>query len=418
MNEKTAEIEKVLTIYSSTTGINCRAIRVKDMDFLRCAEGELTPDFCHTVCNYPDSRVDCHNAYLYAARQAEKLGDAYIYFCPYGLVNWSVPVLNDKKMEFFLVGGPTLIHPVDDLLLEDIFKQNPLLKKEEKTIRRKLEEIPYADPVKTRYLAELLMCLSESYQNTASLIERRKKDSINAYLNESIQELKEKEKRADKGEINSERYPIELERELISEVRAGNKEKASRLLNSLLGYIYFKHGDFVIIRAKTIELMAVLARAAIEIGADLQIIFGLEYMLYDKLRQVEDLNQLSEYLSEILERFIESTFVIRKAQNSDIIFKAMNYIRNNYYKQDINLNEVAGEVGLSVSYFSKLFKEETGLSYSEYLNKVRLAAAKELLNKDISIAETAYTVGFNDQSYFSRVFKKSEGISPGKYKRG
>lgn len=198
-------------------------------------------------------------------------------------------------------------------------------------------------------------------------------------------------------------------------VKTADKEGAARILNKLLGHVYFSNKDFSIVKARTIELLGVLSRAAIEVGADLEIIFGLKYMLYDKLTQVEDINELSEYLSRILERFIESTFIIRKAKNSDIIYKAMNYIRRNYDKSNMSLSEVAEEIGLSVSYFSKLFKEETGLSYSEYLNKVRIAASRELLKKGIPIVEVAHKVGFSDQSYFSRVFKKMEGVSPGKY---
>lgn len=415
MTEYIQEIEKIINIYYNTTNINCRVYRVHDMEYTGCTECEQTPDFCRFVYNYKKSRYDCNNSYLYAARQAEKLGDSYIYFCPYGLVNWSVPIFIDNQIEYFLVGGPILLHHVDELLLEDIFKQNSLLRKHIGLIKNKLKEIPYADPVKTRYLAKLLMCLAESEQKSLILEDRRKKNFFSSYLGESIQELKEKKQREGVFNKKPESYPIELERRLISKIKTADKEGAIRILNKLLGHIYFNNKDFVIVKARTIELMAVLGRVAIEIGADLEIIFGLEYMLHNKLRQVEDINDLSECLSKILERFIESTFIIRKAKNIDIIYKAMNYIRSNYYNKDISLSVVAREVGLSVSYFSKLFKEETGLSYSVYLNKVRVCVSKELLKKNIPIVEVASTVGFNDQSYFSRVFKKIEGISPGKY---
>jgi len=201
-------------------------------------------------------------------------------------------------------------------------------------------------------------------------------------------------------------------------VKSGYSKESRRILNQLLGYIYFNNGNnFTILKMRTIELMALLARAAIEVGADLEIIFGLKYMLYEKLSKVNDINDLSECLTKILDRFIESTFIIKNAQNRDIIYKAVSFIKNNFHNKNISLNDVANEIGLSTSYFSKLFKEELGLSYIDYLNKVRIDASKELLKRDYSLAEIAQRVGFSDQSYFSKVFKKIEGISPGRWRK-
>jgi two-component system response regulator YesN len=64
------------------------------------------------------------------------------------------------------------------------------------------------------------------------------------------------------------------------------------------------------------------------------------------------------------------------------------------------------------------FKRESGLSFSEYLNKVRIEKAKELLkDPKFNITEVAFEVGYEDSQYFCRIFKKSEGISPRQYQR-
>ena len=83
----------------------------------------------------------------------------------------------------------------------------------------------------------------------------------------------------------------------------------------------------------------------------------------------------------------------------------------------ISLNELAALAGFSVSYLSKIFKEETQKSISAYINYVRIENAKKLLTTtDISLVDLAYIVGFEEQSYFTKVFKKLEGIAPGKYR--
>lgn len=407
------QIREILNVYYHSTGITCRAIKTKDMMMIDCPDQTRIPSFCNLVHSCEKGKDDCYKSYLYGGRQAEKLGEYYIYFCPYGLINWAVPIIKNKQMEYFAVGGPTLMHPVDDLLLENIYKYNPSLKENSNDIKKALNKLPYVDPVRTRYLADLLMRIIKSNEDSNSFQEKKKNNSVGAHLAETIHDLKVK---SSFRKVNN-LYPIEKENELISRVKSGDNDGARLILNQILGHIYFNNGNkFDIVKAKSIELMAVLSRAAIEIGADLEIIFGLEYMLYEDLNDVKDINELSEGLTKILDRFIEATFIISNVKNNDIIYKAMNYIRNSYFNKNITLNHVADEVGLSTSYFSKLFKDKLGMSYTDYLNKVRIAASKELLKKDIPIIEIAQTVGFNDQSYFSKVFKKVEGVSPGNYK--
>ena len=72
---------------------------------------------------------------------------------------------------------------------------------------------------------------------------------------------------------------------------------------------------------------------------------------------------------------------------------------------------------LHPSYFSTVFKNSTGLSFKEYLNKVRIEESKILLlNTDFSIIDIAIAVGFEDQSYFSKVFKKYTGTTPKQFR--
>ena len=84
----------------------------------------------------------------------------------------------------------------------------------------------------------------------------------------------------------------------------------------------------------------------------------------------------------------------------------------------ISLNELAGIMHISVSYLSKIFKEETGMSISGFINSVRVDSAKQFLLDDrVSLIEAAYLSGFEDQSYFTKVFKKLTGQTPGIYRR-
>ena len=94
----------------------------------------------------------------------------------------------------------------------------------------------------------------------------------------------------------------------------------------------------------------------------------------------------------------------------------MLYIQENYNK-DISLDDVSGIVNISPYYFSKIFKEETGENFIEYVTKVRIEKAKEFLAQpDISIKEAGIRSGSTDPNYFSRIFKKQTDMTPSEYK--
>lgn len=106
----------------------------------------------------------------------------------------------------------------------------------------------------------------------------------------------------------------------------------------------------------------------------------------------------------------------REKEAVSIIEKAKSYIRDNY-KKDISLDEVSREVDISPYYFSKLFKQETGGNFIEYLTEVRLRNARELLkDSGLSIKEICAESGYSDPNYFSRIFKKYEGVTPSEFR--
>ncbi len=99
-----------------------------------------------------------------------------------------------------------------------------------------------------------------------------------------------------------------------------------------------------------------------------------------------------------------------------IVSLSVEYINQNYDK-NINLNDVAAAVNYSRSHFSFLFKTVMGQTFIEYLNRIRIEKATELLqSSNLSITDISYTVGFNTITNFNKNFKHYIGITPKAYK--
>jgi len=99
-----------------------------------------------------------------------------------------------------------------------------------------------------------------------------------------------------------------------------------------------------------------------------------------------------------------------------MITRAKKFIKNNQ-ASDISLGQVAKAVNTSTFYFCKMFKKATGVNFTEYLSRVRLEKAKNLLlNPNLRVSEIAYEVGFQSLTHFNRVFKKIVGQSPTTYR--
>ena len=109
----------------------------------------------------------------------------------------------------------------------------------------------------------------------------------------------------------------------------------------------------------------------------------------------------------------------KKSRFQPFVLLALKYIDKNYLYPELSLEEVAQEIEISPGYLSKLLKQATGHSFVEYLNRVRIQHALQLMeNPAMKMYEIAEKVGYRSQHYFSRIFKQILGISPMDYKNG
>lgn len=213
-----------------------------------------------------------------------------------------------------------------------------------------------------------------------------------------------------------EKYRIDLEKELFGTLKTGTVEECGRAAARFFDWMLENYGDNnESVRLKTLEFVLFAEREAYLNG-------GMTYHFEERegyLKEVMNAGSNKELRSWFVDKFRECVANIstkKDEHENRLVLRAQEYIRDNFRK-DLSLDELSKELDISPYYFSKLFKEETGSNFVEYVTNLRMNRAKELLkDQDCSMKEICVEVGYSDPNYFSRIFKKNFGITPTEYR--
>ncbi len=149
---------------------------------------------------------------------------------------------------------------------------------------------------------------------------------------------------------------------------------------------------------------------------------------------MSELDEMDQMMDKVLEKLdgeqvlglLEEMLLVVLAEKAgdiagnikDVVREAASYIDQNYY-EELSLVSLAAKYCVESSYFSRVFKQETGKNLMLYITDRRIEKAKEIMRQsEISMSEIAFMVGYDDYTYFSKVFKKVTGISPREYRNG
>ncbi len=115
--------------------------------------------------------------------------------------------------------------------------------------------------------------------------------------------------------------------------------------------------------------------------------------------------------------FVSNQIVVMQENTEPRIIKRAKDFILQHQSEDLTLTKVSKAVNISEFYFCKMFKKFTGLNFTEYLCRIRIERAKQLLlNPNLRISEIAFEVGFQSLTHFNRVFKRIAGLSPSEYR--
>lgn len=154
----------------------------------------------------------------------------------------------------------------------------------------------------------------------------------------------------------------------------------------------------------------------LELNGTLEDALGDESGLYERTFRLETAQDIASCLKETL-RAIQRHIGLRNGVRNQKIIEKIEEIVREKHASDLTIADVAHEIYLSPSYTGYLYKQETGRSFTEYLTRVRVEKAKELLRDTrLKIFEVAERVGFTNKSYFCSLFKEKTGLTPKEYR--
>lgn len=208
-------------------------------------------------------------------------------------------------------------------------------------------------------------------------------------------------------------FDLETRNGLFTAVKFGKQEDISQVIAGMqenLAELNMRKNNY---QAYCVSVLNALLEFVQQQNIEVEGVFGGLPNYLEILKEHDETGSFLKWLEEQCLSLNGYFGQERENKAKNIIEIAKKHIHQAYGNPEIGLEKVAAEVGLTQTYFSSLFKKETGMSFVEYLTDVRMKEAMRLLQEtEEKIYVVAQKVGYPESGYFSHVFKKKFGISP------
>lgn len=206
--------------------------------------------------------------------------------------------------------------------------------------------------------------------------------------------------------------------DLLNCLKSGDKDSANLLVDELfLPLKSRKFPDKNQLSKLDFQFLIQIYKALSQYGVNGEELLGEEFLLYKCLNGFDTIESTIQMFKDIFTICFDAIIASKEKAINKQIEKAKEYISENYGR-DITQEGIADYVRLNASYFSRLFKQETGENFVDYLRNYRLNKSIELLKEGIYKAnEVSHMVGFDNEKYFYKIFKKATGLTPSEIRK-
>lgn len=406
-------LEESLGSFHNATGLHIEAITNEGETFSVPGNFERS-DFCCYIRCQPDGEKKCQDSYKRASLEAAKWEEPYFFRCHAGLIIWAVPIMIQGLSLGSIICGQVLLWEPDHFFLEELEKLNAGVENIE-LLKSKARMLEVISPARSQAAADMLFVVVNHIikRNINSLEEI---DATRVQQQQIRQEIEER-KRNHLPDLSDYDTYLKKERKFLRYIRLGDRTRANQTLQSLLTDLYTKTvGDLETVKVRILELATLTSRAAVEGGANAE---RSMLLLKEFNKEVEGIERVEVFfykLQRIVETFLEGIFTLANKKHLAIVKQARDFMMENY-ALPLTVANVAQHLFVSSSHLSRLFREELDCTINDYLTRVRVEQAVEIMKKpEFSVSQVSIAVGFQNQSYFAKVFRKYIGVTPLIYK--
>ncbi len=204
--------------------------------------------------------------------------------------------------------------------------------------------------------------------------------------------------------------------ELSDYIIKSNLSKSLECLGKLSANFSKSFLDFKIYKQELVKVIVISAYYLKRHGVDIEEKLNTYSTLLDSTSELHNIQEVERWSRQIVNNLCNKVNLNNKVTCKPLVKKALCYMENNY-KTQLRIDEVADHLLITPNYLSRILKEETGLSFLNWLNQYRVKQSEKLLSDPtMKIYEISDMVGFTDYRYFNKVFKKFKKISPREFR--
>ena len=224
-----------------------------------------------------------------------------------------------------------------------------------------------------------------------------------------------KKKFKDSGEYV---FPVAIENALLAHIKESDQEGLKITIKKLFDEFENELVDQWVVKEICSRLLNTIMKELSSMEIHLTSYIGKNLNPYNEIRELDTLAKIREHFSNLILEMYQSSEDYKNRKYKNIVLNAIKYMEA-HYQRDITLAEISNVTHVSPNYFSKLFKNETGVNFIDWLNNLRIEKSYQLLQQnDLKIYEVANQVGYTDYKYYSALFKKKTGITPKQFRDG
>lgn len=214
-------------------------------------------------------------------------------------------------------------------------------------------------------------------------------------------------------------YPLSVEQQFVYVVKSGNYDKAEAILEDIFQANFTKHPVSVpLAKCLMYNLASTMLNTLEEVKAGSKRTWEDHYIEVNPLLECDHVPEMKDRMKQMLGDVCGWILAEKRDHHRYFIEDVRLYIEENLYDPSLNISMIGDSFQRTPSYVSRLYKDYTGETLLDSINRLRVAEAKELLaHGKLTVNEIAGRVGYADVSTFLRIFKKFEGITPGKYQK-